>query len=341
MTGANGYIAGWIVELLLKDGFVVHGTVRDPNARKNQFLKDVAAKHKAGDRLKLFKADLQEKGSFHAAVKGCDVVIHTAAVVVLTYKTDPFKEMINPTLDGVRNVVEACIDLNVKRLVYTSSVGTIACHEDYRPLKDKGTPFTEEMWLTHTSPTYATYNYMKIEAEKLLYQLWGNRPLVCILPSWTVGPQQNNQVTSSMQIVKLIACKEKPLLPLLWFDMVDVRDVAQAHIFAAVNTTLPNGRYNVTGNRNNPTSVIRDMIKASFPNLDLPKVTAPYWLLWTISWFDRRISTQMLRERTSQWAPIDTHKIKSAGFEFKYTNLILTLKDAVDSLKEHGILSTA
>jgi nucleoside-diphosphate-sugar epimerase len=339
VTGASGYIAGFIVKQLLEQGFTVHGTVRDPDNRRNDFLRELAVRLGAVERLRLFKADLEETGSFDKAIKGCRVVIHTAAVVTLTYAKDPFSEVINPTVNGVRNVIESCLRLDVLRVVYTSSVATIACAEQFRPLSQRGTLFTEEMWLTHTSPTYATYNYAKIEAEKLLNQLWGGRGLISILPSWTVGPQLTATVSSSNQMVRLLANRERPLPPLLYFDMVDVRDVAAAHVFAATSTSIANGRYNCTGCRNNSAGVISEMMNESCPGLCLPTRMAPWIALYLLSFVDKRISTHMIQERTQPWAPISNEKIRGAGFQFQHTDLVATLGDAVRSLRDFGVVA--
>jgi nucleoside-diphosphate-sugar epimerase len=338
VTGANGFIAGHIVEQLLSGGCVVHATVRDPSNAKNRFLLEVADRLGTSDKLRIFKADLLDDGSFDEAIRGCGVVIHAAAVVVLRVD-DPLNDLIKPCVVGVENVVGACLRHGIMKLVYTSSVGTIACHDDFRPLHQRGTPFTEEMWLTHVTPTYASYNYAKIAAERRLNELWpADRKLISIMPSWCVGPQQNSQVTTSNQIVKLVANKESPLLPRLFFDMVDVRDVARAHVFAATQDSLPPGRYNVSGNRNNSLSTIAEMINVAVPGLNVTTKMAPYILLWLKSWFDKRISTQMLRERTEQWSPISNEKIRRAGFEYQYTNLVESLRDAVDSFRTFGIV---
>ncbi|CUF25906.1 epimerase-like protein, putative [Bodo saltans] len=338
VTGANGFIAGHIVELLLREGHTVHATVRDPSNAKNRFLLNIADRVGASANLRIFKADLLAEKSFDEAVKGCGVVIHAAAVVVLRVD-DPVNDLIKPCVVGVENVVGACLRHNVPKLVYTSSVGTIACHDDFRPLHLRGTPFTEEMWLTHTTPTYASYNYAKIAAERRLNEMWPqDRKLVSILPSWCVGPQQNDQVTTSNQVIKLVANKETPLLPRLYFDMVDVRDVARAHVLAATTDMFPNGRYNVSGNRNNSLSTVAEMMNAAVPGLNSTTRMAPYALLWLKSWVDKRISTQMLRERTEQWAPISNEKVRQAGFTYRYTNLVESLRDAVDSFRTYGII---
>ncbi|KAM1157993.1 hypothetical protein ACFX1X_028849 [Malus domestica] len=63
VTGASGYIASWLVKLLLQKGYTVKGTVRDPNdSKKTEHLRSLDG---AKERLHLFKADLLEEGSFY------------------------------------------------------------------------------------------------------------------------------------------------------------------------------------------------------------------------------------------------------------------------------------
>jgi dihydroflavonol-4-reductase len=77
VTGATGYIAGWIIERLLKQGYTVHATVRDPSKKnKIQHLYDLA--EQSSGHIQFFKADLLETGSFDEAMKDCEIVIHTA-----------------------------------------------------------------------------------------------------------------------------------------------------------------------------------------------------------------------------------------------------------------------
>ncbi|RVW89106.1 Dihydroflavonol 4-reductase [Vitis vinifera] len=81
VTGASGYIASWLVKLLLQRGYTVKATVRDPNDPKK--TEHLLALEGAKERLHLFKANLLEEGSFDSVVDGCDGVFHTASPVVL------------------------------------------------------------------------------------------------------------------------------------------------------------------------------------------------------------------------------------------------------------------
>ena len=76
VTGAGGFIASWLVKLLLEKGYTVRGTVRNPNDQKNAHLKHLDG---ANERLSLFRADLLDFESLKTAIMGCDGVFHTAS----------------------------------------------------------------------------------------------------------------------------------------------------------------------------------------------------------------------------------------------------------------------
>ncbi|KAF9598284.1 hypothetical protein IFM89_026551 [Coptis chinensis] len=77
VTGASGYIASWLVKLLLERGYTVKASVRDPNdSRKTEHLRRLPG---ANDRLHLFKANLVDEGCFDSIINGCEGVFHTAS----------------------------------------------------------------------------------------------------------------------------------------------------------------------------------------------------------------------------------------------------------------------
>ena len=339
VTGANGFLGGHIVEEFLKSGVDVHGTVRDPKSAKSAFLVALGekyAKQVGCGKLTLFAADLEKEGSFDEAIKGCEVVVHVAASVVGNYKKDPFVEVINPTVNGVINVVGSCNRLGVKRLVYTSSVSTITCADHKRPLTLRGRPFTEDMWNTHYTPTYGTYKYSKIVAEQKLNEIWRGE-LVSLLPSWVIGPQQNKYITSSQQVVRALVNREYVMVPPLYFDWVDIRDVARAHVYAASSANIASGRYNLSSCTSLRTADLAEAVNTACPEVKAPTRTMPWIVLWIGSWFDKRISSDFLYEKTTRQSPVDNKKIQKAGFEFKHTDLVSSMRDAIMSFREHGI----
>ncbi|CAA2988726.1 cinnamoyl- reductase 1-like [Olea europaea subsp. europaea] len=78
VTGAGGFIASWLVKLLLEKGYTVRGTVRNPDDPKNFHLRELEG---ANERLILCKADLNDYQSLVEAINGCDGVFHTASPV--------------------------------------------------------------------------------------------------------------------------------------------------------------------------------------------------------------------------------------------------------------------
>jgi hypothetical protein len=84
VTGASGFIASWLVKLLLERGYTVRGTVRNPEKAKHLLQLPSASDH-----LKLFAADLLKPGCFDEIVQGCDGVFHTASPFFYKNVTDP------------------------------------------------------------------------------------------------------------------------------------------------------------------------------------------------------------------------------------------------------------
>ncbi|MBA0672435.1 hypothetical protein Goklo_025146, partial [Gossypium klotzschianum] len=124
VTGASGYIASWLVKQLLLRGYTVKASVRDPNdPRKTRHLLGLEG---AEGRLKLFKADLLEQGSFDSVVEGCVGVFHTASPFYHDV-LDPQAELLDPAVKGTLNVLSSCAKTpSVKRVVLTSSIAAVA-----------------------------------------------------------------------------------------------------------------------------------------------------------------------------------------------------------------------
>lgn len=244
VTGATGYVASWIVRYLLEDGYTVRGTVRDPEKTAGlEHLTALAEAHPG--RLTLHRADLLDEGSYTEAMQGCELVIHTASPFLLGKVRDPQRQLVTPALEGTRNVL-ASVDAtpSVKRVVLTSSV--VAIHGDNVDMVGRG-PFTEDDWNTTSSVDHQPYPYSKTVAEQAAWEICGRQDrwdLVTIHPGLVLGPSLTT-ASKSGSMTTMKAFTDGSLLggaPDLAMGMVDVRDVARAHILAGF-TPEAHGRY--------------------------------------------------------------------------------------------------
>jgi len=169
VTGATGYVAGWIVKRLLDEGVIVHAAVRDPaDYKKIKHLNDLALK--THGKIHFFKADLLDQGSYEEAMNGCEIVFHTASPFTLNI-SDPQKDLVDPAVLGTQNVLDAANKTtSVKRVVLTSSCAAI-----YGDTADKESVpngvFTEEHWNTTSSLDHQPYSFSKTAAEKAAWSI--------------------------------------------------------------------------------------------------------------------------------------------------------------------------
>lgn len=290
VTGASGYIANWIVKLLLEAGCTVHGTVRDPaNEKSVGPLKKIAAAAPQGT-LRLFKADLLDKGSFDAPMAGCEVVIHTASPFVVRGFKSAHEALIRPAVEGTRNVLEA-VDrtASVKRVVLTSSVAAVYgdC-ADMRKIP-RGY-FTEDDWNFSSSEDHQPYSYSKFLAEKEAWKIHDaqNRwRLVTINPGMVGGPALTKaSASTSIDTMRALGNGRLwPAVPSMRLAWVDVRDVAQAHLEAAFRPDAE-GRHLITNGEPTMLEIARILRKHfgsryKFPLFEMPKFIIK-WVAWII-----------------------------------------------------------
>ncbi|KAL9250063.1 Cinnamoyl-CoA reductase 1-like protein [Drosera capensis] len=169
VTGAGGFIASWLVKLLLERGYNVKGTVRNPDDPRNDHLKA------ATERLALYKADLLDYDSLKAAITGCHGVFHTASPVA------DVPEVIEPALKGTRKVIMAAAEAGVKRVVFTWLIDAVHMNPNRNPDA-----------LNH-------YCYGKTAAEVTAWEVATEKgvDLVVVCPAVVLGPLLQSSVNAS------------------------------------------------------------------------------------------------------------------------------------------------
>ncbi|HBH24114.1 MAG TPA: diaminohydroxyphosphoribosylaminopyrimidine deaminase [Cytophagales bacterium] len=338
VTGASGYIASWIVKYLLEKGHTVHGTVRSKkDERKTAHLSKIQSKD--GGKLKLFEADLLNQGDFDEAIKGCELVIHTASPFKFQGIKDPQKELIDPALIGTRNVLEAANrNKSTKRVVLTSSV--VAIFGDPADIKGKDRDyFTESDWNTTSNLKHQPYSFSKTLAEQEAWKMQEKQSqwdLVVINPGFVMGPSLSKRIDSaSVSFIKaLVDGTYKSGAPELHFGFVDVRDVAKAHILAGFKPEAT-GRHILVAGSKSMMEVV-DILKSGYNDLKLPSSTVPKFLLYLIGPFNG-FSWKYINRNVGIPLKFDnSYSKKDLGME--YTGIEETLTDHVAQLKSAQLL---
>ena len=114
VTGANGHVGNNVCRMLVARGERVRAMIRgsaDPEPLR-------------GLDLEIVRGDILDADSTARAVQGCGRVYHTAAGFLM-WSRDPERDIIRPSVEGTRNVMEAAARAGVEKVVYTSSSGTI------------------------------------------------------------------------------------------------------------------------------------------------------------------------------------------------------------------------
>ncbi len=340
VTGANGYVASWLVKKLLEEGFTVHAAVRNPdNHQKIAHLKNLASHSNA--KIKFFASDLLKSGSYKAAMEGCELVFHTASPYTLDVK-DPQKELIDPAVNGTENVLLTANEVeSVKRVVLTSSCAAIYT-DAIDTINAPGGRLTEDVWNTTASIDYQPYSLSKTLAEKKAWEIASHQnrwDLVVINMPGVFGPPLNPKyaTSESINILKMFADGQLKFgAPRMGIGVVDVRDGAYAHLKAGL-TPEAKGRYICSAHE---TDLIQmaEALMPEFNNYPLPKKATPKWLLLLIGPLVNKLFTKrFIRNNVNIPWKADNSKIKKElGMNFR--SLKETMQDSFKVLIDEGVI---
>jgi dihydroflavonol-4-reductase len=294
VTGASGYIASWVIQKLLQQGYTVHATVRDLNKNKSfAHLEKIEASSPGN--LKLFQANLLSPGSFDAAMQGCEIVFHMASPFVVTNYKDAVKDIIEPAVIGTENVLNSVNQTeSVQRVIVTSSIAsTYGDAIDIQATANNA--FDESHWNSTSSAHHQPYPYSKVAAERKAWEMaeaqdrWD---LVCINPALVFGRSLTpNTQSGSVEVLQQFANGLTLLgVPPMWNGVVDVQDVAEAHLRAAFNPEAQ-GRYIICAESLSLLEmgqILRTQFgnKFPFPRNQLPK--AAFKLFGPVAGFSRK-----------------------------------------------------
>lgn len=302
VTGATGFIAGHVIHQLLEAGHEVRGTARsaDRAPKLNQVLTAYAGRPV---NIEIFAADLSSDAGWDKAVEGMDFVHHVASPFPAEMPKD-HQELIRPAREGALRVLKAAKAAGVKRVVLTSSLAAIA----YGWGDERPDPLTEEHWSNPENLTDNTaYTISKTMAERAAWEYikgeGAGLELSVINPVAVLGPAMSADVSTSLEILTQPMSGKIPATPRIGFSLVDVRDIAAAHVAAMTNPDAAGERFLVC-DRFMWFSDVADVLRENFPayGKKLPKGTIPGWVLKIMAMFNptlKAIIPELNRERNA------------------------------------------
>ena len=272
LTGASGFIAQHILLQLLAEGYAVRATVRSA-AKAKLVRRNLQGQGADLSRLDFVELDLLDDRGWDAAMVGCRFVIHTASPFPAKLPRERFG-LVPTARDGTLRVVDAAIRAGVERLVLTSSVAAIY----YGHPDQAGRRFTEADWSNAESPTTSAYALSKTLAEQAAWARVAGTPLqlAVINPSVVLGPLLSEEVSTSTSLIRLMLRGRLPVVPNVSLGLVDVRDVAAAHLSAMTAPEAAGRRFIVSAGTRS-LRAMGEVLAAVFPSYrwKLPHAVLP------------------------------------------------------------------
>jgi dihydroflavonol-4-reductase len=330
VSGATGFIASQTIRQLLEAGHRVRGSVRHlARADDHAFLRTLPG---ASDRLELVQADLTTAHAFDRHVRGCDFVLHMASPYAL-HVEDPQRDLIDPAVNGTSSILEACLDApGLRRVVLTSSMAAITDEPPDRVL-------TEDDWNERSTLARNPYYLSKTLAERAAWDFVRERSprwdLVAINPFLVLGPSLSKALNVSNKVLVDLLNGVYPALLRLTWGVVDVRDVAVAHV-RAMDAPAARGRYICAAQAVSMRELVDVIRRHGFAWRKVPRLSLEHGagdLLITIaSYFQARGVGHYLRTHIGRVPRFDHSKIeRDLGLRFRPVEqtIVDTLEDLV------------
>ena len=179
VTGADGFIGSHLTETLIRTGYDVRAFVLYNSFNSWGWLDQCSDDVKG--KFEVFAGDIRDPYGVKEAMKGCDIVLHLAALIAIPYSYHSPDTYVDTNVKGTLNVLQAARELGVRKVVHTST------SEVYGTARF--VPITEDHPLQGQSPYSAT----KIAADQLAYSFYTSfgLPVVIVRPFNTYGPRQS------------------------------------------------------------------------------------------------------------------------------------------------------
>jgi dihydroflavonol-4-reductase len=262
ITGASGFVGSAVARCLVSAGYDVRVLLRPTSPRVN--LADL--------RLEIVEGDLLDPGSIGRAMRDVRFLFHVAADYRL-WARDP-EDIVRTNVEGTRSVMIAAQRAGVERIVYTSSVATLAPRPDGQA-SDETSPLPQ-------AQAVGAYKYSKVVAERVVATMVADQhlPAIIVNPSTPIGPGDVRPTPTGRIIVEAAAGRMPGYID-TGLNLVHVDDVAAGHL-AALQQGRIGERY-ILGGQN---VLLRDMLGeiARFVGRRPPKLRLPRTLMFPIAY---------------------------------------------------------
>ena len=332
ITGGTGYLGTWVVHYLLKRGFAVKLALRSLiAAKKFAFFRLMA--QQSGGTLELVKADLMKLGAYDAAAQGCDAIIHMA--FPSTYDSKDVNNIIRPGIEGTKNILRSANKSDtVKKVVITSCINAV--YSDNVDMQERDVKEFTAAHFNHTcTREHQPEAFAKVEAEELawdMYKLQDQWKLTILNPTLMLGPNLSKTSASrSLQFIKnLLSGTYFPKAPDLEFGIVDVRDVAIAHVATLINS-MADCRY-ILSNKVMSILQMATQIEQLYPQkFKLPKNTISRFMM-KMTGTNFGFNNQYIERNIGHPVRLSNQK-SQADLGLKYRPIGYTFKDMIKTLQ--------
>lgn len=324
VTGASGFIGSAVVRCLLAAGFQVRALVRTSSRLDNLQGLDVET----------VTGDLLAPDSLALALDGCGALFHVAADYRL-WVPDP-AGLYAVNVDGSRNIMLAAAKARVHRVVYTSSVATLAVHADGSPANEEDAVGIEDMIGHYKRSKFLAEHQVRALGEQL------HLDTVIVNPAAPVGPRDIRPTPTGRMIVDA-ARGRMPAYVDTGLDIVHVDDVAMGQLLAYQHGA--NGRRYILGGEN---FALREILSrvAALSGHAAPRLRLPTGALPPLAWLAECLARVNGREPAMTLAGVKlarkhmyySHARAAQELGYRPRPAQCAIEDAVRWFGEHGYL---
>jgi dihydroflavonol-4-reductase len=337
LTGASGYIGKHIALHLLNQGYEVRASVRSLSKSdevRRAVLPLLLDSSNLDSPLTFVELDLEKDSGWDSALKGIDVLMHTASPFPLTSPKDE-NDLIRPAVEGTLRALRAAKNVGVNRVILTSSVAAIYGSE----LPSGALSYDETMWTDVEHPVgRVPYTKSKTLAEKAAWDfIKSDAPeiaLTTINPVLVLGAPLDKNFGSSISLVERVLSGSDPMLPDLKFAIVDVRDVAKMHVDAIKNENTKGERI-IASSETRSFVEIAKLLKSVYPKSKVKSAQAPTFMIRLLSLFDGSIKSIL----PQLGKPMNVSGAKAQRIlSINFIPVEVTIKESADYLIKNGFI---